>query len=195
MVGVAFQQLQNCGEVTVTTATAMEYAGDGGTHALSHQQFNAFYALTARALRAYICRMAGSAAMADDILQESYIRLLVAPPMAEEHRKAYLYRTATNLVTDHWRAQTRRRLWWSLFPRRQEAADGGVELASDMQRLFRQIGPRERALLWLAYVEGADHREIASILQLREKSIRVLLFRARRKMEAILKENGFEGHS
>lgn len=176
----------------MTTATAMEYAGDGRAQPLSHQQFEAFYALTARALRAYICRTAGSAAMADDILQESYIRLLAAPPMAEEHRKAYLYRVATNLVTDHWRAQRRHRQWWNLWPRREEAATHGVELASDMHRLFQQIAPRERALLWLAYVEGADHREIAAVLQLKEKSVKVLLFRARRKMEAILKDHGFE---
>jgi RNA polymerase sigma-70 factor (ECF subfamily) len=178
----------------VTVAAIMDYAGDAGAENLSHEQFEAFYARTAQALRSYLCRIAGNAALADDVLQESYIRLLQAPPMRDEQRKSYLYRTATNLVTDHWRAQTRRRLWWRMFPRREEAADGGVELASDMQRLFRQIGPRERALLWLAYVEGADHREIAAILRLKEKSIRVLLFRARRKMEAILKENGFEGH-
>ncbi len=173
----------------------MEYALDGGAETLGHEQFEAFYARTAPALRSYLCRIAANAALADDVLQESYIRLLQAPPMPDEQRKSYLYRTATNLVTDHWRAQTRYRLWWRLFPRREEAADAGVELASDMQRLFRLLGPKQRALLWLAYVEGADHREIAAILQLQEKSIKVLLFRARRKMEAILKEHGFEGHS
>ena len=176
----------------MTGATAMEYAGEGGAHALSHQEFEAFYAQTARSLRSYICRIAGGSALADDIVQESYIRLLVAPPMGEEHRKRYLYRTATNLVTDQWRAQTRYRKWWRLGLRRQEAATHGVELASDIERLFQQIAPQERALLWLAYVEGADHREIAAILQLKEKSVKVLLFRARRKMEAILKDHGFE---
>jgi len=176
----------------VTTAAAMEYAGDGGAQTLGHEQFEAFYAQTARALRAYICRMAGSAAMADDVLQESYIRLLVAPPMAEEYRKAYLFRTATNLVIDQWRAENRHSLWWRLWPRRQEAKAHAVELASDFERLFQQIAPRERALLWLAYVEGATHHEIAAVLQLREKSVKVLLFRARRKMEAILRDHGFE---
>lgn len=176
----------------MTTAMARAYAGDGREQTLSHQQFEAFYALTARALRAYICRLAGGVALADDILQESYIRLLVAPPMAEEHRKAYLYRTATNLVTDHWRSQSRHRTWWRLWPRRQEAEASGMELAADMECLFQLLAPRERALLWLAYVEGAGHREIAAILQLKEKSVKVLLFRARRKMEAILKDHGFE---
>jgi RNA polymerase sigma-70 factor (ECF subfamily) len=41
--------------------------------------------------------------------------------------------------------------------------------------------------LWLAYFEGFDHGEIAAALGLREKSVRVLLFRARRKLALILK--------
>ena len=130
--------------------------------------------------------------MVDDILQESYVRLLNAPPLLDAQRKSYLYRTATNLIADHRRLESRQRRWWSLTPRRQEAEGSRVELSSDMEQLFGRIGERERALLWLAYVEGADHHEIAQVLQLKEKSVKVLLYRARRKMEAILKEHGFE---
>lgn len=176
----------------MTVATAMEQAGDGRAETLSREQFELFYSRTARGLRSYICRVSANQGIADDILQESYVRLLSAPPMVEAQRKSYLYRTATNLVTDHHRAQGRQRRWWQFAPRREESANSGLELSSDMERLFAQIGPQERALLWLAYVEGADHREIARILGLKEKSVKVLLYRARRKMEEILKRHGFE---
>lgn len=170
----------------------MEPVAAGRADTLSHEQFESFYGRTVRALRSYICRVAGNAALADDILQESYIRLLSAPAMLDGQRKSYLYRTATNLVTDHHRAETRRHRWWELTPRPEEAADSRVELSSDLERLFAQVSAQERALLWLAYVEGEGHREIAEILGLREKSVKVLLFRARRKMEAILRNHGFE---
>jgi DNA-binding NarL/FixJ family response regulator len=55
---------------------------------------------------------------------------------------------------------------------------------------FQKLKPRERALLWLAYVEGYAHNEIAGTLDLNEKSIKVLLFRARRNLERILRQNG-----
>jgi RNA polymerase sigma-70 factor, ECF subfamily len=182
----------------VTIATSMEQAMEHAAHAgraetLSREQFELFYAQTARALRSYICRVAGNATLADDILQESYVRLLSAPPMLEAQRKSYLYRTATNQVIDHHRAQTRHRRWWQLTPRREEALDSRVDLPPDMERLFALATGQERALLWLAYVEGEDHREIAGILGLKESSVKVLLFRARRKMEEILKRHGFEG--
>jgi RNA polymerase sigma-70 factor (ECF subfamily) len=176
----------------VTVATAMEHAGGGRAEPLSREQFELFYARTARALCSYVCRVAANDAVSDDIVQESYIRLLSAPPMAEAQRKAYLYRTATNLVTDHHRAQNRQRHWWRLSPYREEAASSGVELSSDVERLFAQIAAQDRALLWLAYVEGVAHREIAAILGLKEKSVKVMLYRARRKMEEILKRHGFE---
>ena len=60
-----------------------------------------------------------------------------------------------------------------------------------MSRIFEQLKPQEQSLLWLAYVEGFDHREIALALQLTEKSVRVLLFRARKKLAGILTEKGF----
>src|SRR5262249_48758426 len=106
--------------------------------------------------------------------------------------KSYLYRTATNLIIDQRRSQARRERWSWFTGRVREAVESGVELASDMDRLFAQIGHRDRALLWLAYVDGADHQEIAAILGLMPGSVKVLLFRARRKMESILRKHGYE---
>jgi RNA polymerase sigma-70 factor, ECF subfamily len=60
-------------------------------------------------------------------------------------------------------------------------------LRLDMIRVFRQLKPQQRQMMWLAYVEGADHREIASALGVREGSVRVLLHRARRKLAALLR--------
>ena len=57
-------------------------------------------------------------------------------------------------------------------------------------RVFRELKPREQTLLWLAYVEGFEHREIAAALQLSERSVRVLLFRARKSLAGALKRQG-----
>jgi RNA polymerase sigma-70 factor (ECF subfamily) len=171
----------------------MDHKVAGSAEALSREGFEAFYGRTAPALRAYIRRVSGNAAFADDILQESYIRLLGAPPLEEAQRKSYLYRTATNLITDERRAQGRRRRWWQLTAPRPEAVDSPIDVTADVERLFARLTTQERALLWLAYIDGASHREIAEVLRLRESSIKVLLFRARRKMEGLLREHGFEG--
>jgi RNA polymerase sigma factor (sigma-70 family) len=171
----------------------MEFATSGGAEALSRRQFEEFYQLTARALLAYIRRVAGNASIAEDLLQESYVRMLNAPALAEAQRKSYLYRTATNLAMDYHRARSRQQRLLESASKRVEAFDSKMELGPDMERLFLMIPAQERALLWLAYVEQAEHREIAAILGLAEKSVKVLLHRARVKMEGILKAHGFEG--
>jgi RNA polymerase sigma-70 factor (ECF subfamily) len=174
-------------------AATLEGVASGGAEALSREQFDEFYNRTALALRAYIRRVSGSAAAADDLLQEAYMRMLNAPPLTAQQRKSYLYRTATNLVTDYQRAQSRQRRWWERVPRRPEAIDPRADLPTDLERLFLSITAQERALLWLAYVAGEDHAGIAAGLGVTEKSVKVLLHRARVKMEKILREHGFEG--
>ena len=50
-----------------------------------------------------------------------------------------------------------------------------------------RLRPRERALLWLAYAQGHAHTEIADTLGVKTGSVKLLLFRARRKLAGILR--------
>jgi RNA polymerase sigma-70 factor (ECF subfamily) len=163
--------------------------------------FQAFYAKTAAGLRGYLRRASGNEALADDILQDCYLRFLRADllqfregPFNDVTRsdaplKAYLYKIASSLLVDHWRRVKRERRWslWN-FLGGEPATNPKSE--SDAMRFFRQLKPQEQLLLWLAYVEGFEHREIAAALRLKEKSVRVVLFRARKKLARTLEEAG-----
>ena len=155
--------------------------------------FREFYLQTAPKLRAYIRRACGDAALADDLLQESFYRFLRANLSALEQwqLKAYLYRVANSLLADHWRRVKREKRWRleQLFGETQPVEPSSSE--GEAMRVFRKLKPREQLLLWLAYVEGFDHREIALALQLNEKSVRVLLFRARKNLGDALRQHGF----
>lgn len=153
--------------------------------------FQIFYSATAPMLWSYIRRASGDAALADDILQESFFRFLRAdlPALEKFQMKAYLYRIASSLLADHWR-QLKRERRWSLETLFGERTTENAELSGDTLRLFAVLEPKEQMLLWLAYVEGFDHREIASALQVNQKSVRVLLFRARKKLAGILTSQG-----
>jgi RNA polymerase sigma-70 factor (ECF subfamily) len=161
---------------------------------LDEEEFTALYHRLARPLRAYLRRLAGDAEAADDLLQETFYRFLRAelPALDDRQATAYLYRTATRLVQDGWRraARERRRDGQEAPPAATPARDR--TLAHDVERCLRELKPRERALLWLAHVEGADHREIAAVLGVAEPSVRVLLFRARRRLAAVLEKRGLE---
>jgi len=157
---------------------------------MDQARFTAFYHETAAGLRGYIRRVSGDWQAADDLVQEAYVRFLRAHPAVEDSAamKAYLYKSATAAIYDRWRKKRNERLWRLNFRFREETPPDPGE--GDVTRCFRELKPRERALLWLAYVEGCAHGEIAAALDLREKSVKVLLYRARRNLERILRQNG-----
>lgn len=151
--------------------------------------FEKIYEETARPLWAYAARMSGSATAADDILQEAYLRFLHSPTreLIVEQAKPYLYKIATNLVYDRFRRMKRESDAEAvLSAAASEMMPDTFEGETEMMQVFSQLKEQERALLWLAYVEGYEHREIAGILQLNSMSVRVLLFRARRKLARLL---------
>ena len=158
---------------------------------LDEAAFAAFHARSVSGLRAYVHRVAGNLSDADDIVQEAFLRMLRTDLETddEDQWRRYLYRIASNLIVDGWR---RRRF-------EQHDHSGTREPASPMPRyeddatvaeIFAELKPRERALLWLAYVEGESHEEIASALHVGRGSVRVLLFRARRKLRDLLQARG-----
>ena len=154
--------------------------------------FRAVHAQTAQRLRAYLISALKDPPLADDMLQEAYIRLLRADLKdANIHQiRSYLYKTALSLIADHGRGLSRQRRLRENLPE-PEPDRPRPDLSIDMQRLFDKLTPRQQALLWLAYVEGDTHREIAGALDIRESGVRVSLFRARAKMAKILERHGW----
>jgi len=159
---------------------------------MSESEFREFYAFTAGPVKAYLIRMTGDGATADDLLQEAYYRFLRAeiPAMDRSGQKNYLFRIATNLVRDHFRRRPGQAV--ALDEQTAGHAPAGFDTAATVRQALAGLEPRERELVWLAYVEGASHREIASITGLKEASIRPLLYRVRQKLAGWLRRKEVE---
>ena len=169
-------------------------ARTGSPRPMDEARFELFYRRTAGSLWSYLFRLTGDEATADDLLQKAFFRFLRANPAlaTEEHQRRWIFRTATNLAFDHFRETKRERARVDL--------DGIVDAAAsteprevlrhDMMKTFAELKPRERALLWLAHVEEADHDDIGEALGVKTKSVKVLLFRARKKLGELLSKKG-----
>ena len=183
-------------EITVAELESSKVGMEAAQQAfhMDEQAFRVFYQSTARPLWAYLSRILGSATLADDLVQESYYRFLRASLKSDDpvYQKAYLFRIATNLARDHWRRLPRQEQAQLSEPDQSAADDHTAERVqrrSDLARALEGLKPRERELLWLAYAEGASHKEIAQVLGVRAGSVRLLLFRARRKVMKVLRLN------
>ena len=170
---------------------AVHDGSESSALSMDNDAFNGFYERTARPVWAYLARVSGNSALADDLLQETYLRFLGAKiPDGEVACRHYLFRIASNLLRDHWRRLEPvplDQLSENTLIAPSNVNDSGMEARRTLASAFPRLRPRDRQLLWLAYAEGASHREIAEITGLRETSIRLLLFRAKRKLARFLR--------
>ena len=152
---------------------------------MDESDFHAFYDQTARPLLAYLTRASGDRALAEDLCQEAYCRFLTsqAPAMDSRQSRSYLFQIATNLLRDRWRRPKEEHAQQNLP---EPACDPPLDARLGIRQAFSRLKVRERQLLWLAYVEGSTHEEIAESTGLRAPSIRLLLFRARRKLAGLI---------
>ena len=186
----------NSRDVTLTDVERLDRVAARAVETLQMDEdtFRAFCDRTARPVWVYLGYYGGDRALADDLLQESYYRFLRAERSfdSELHRRNYLYRIATNLAHD--RHRSRRGVVSVPVPAEHEPSAlashddvaGDAERRTDLGRAMAKLKPRERELLWLGYAEGILHEEIAESLGLRRASIKMLLFRARRRLAALL---------
>ncbi len=157
--------------------------------------FGQFYLQVAPALRGYIYRVCGDQALADDIFQESFLKFLrtVRWNTPEPQQKAFIFKIAARLIIDNIRRIKPDPL--DAGERTEDPQSAAIyrheSLEPDMKNLFDRLNPRDRSLLWLAYVEGYSHKEIAAMMGLKAKSIRVLLFRLRESFAATLRGKGY----
>lgn len=182
-------------DITLSELQRLQPATSEADDALQMDQdsFRSLYDRTARPLWVYLYRRTNDAQLADDLLQEAYYRFLRTRAVyeSESHRKNYLFRIASNLVNDSYRQRREHvELNDEHAPASHKDSDavGQSQRRTDLGRALAQLKPRQRDALWLAYAEGSSHEEIAQVLGVKASSIKLILFRARRKLAALLRE-------
>ena len=157
---------------------------------MDEDEFRAFYDRTARSVWSYLSRITGDRQLADDLLQETYYRFcrLGAAYESEAHRRNTLFLIATNIVRDLARRRPHGGITVPLEDDTHvdEHTAERAESRTDLARAMDQLKPEQRAMLLLAYGQGASHAEIADVLGLKTASIKSLLFRARRRLAQLL---------
>ena len=130
----------------------------------------------------------GSRADAEDVMQETFLRLLRARPVfdSEAHAKAWLLRVASNCANDLFRLPWRRREEpleeGMAAPAQPEPEEGSVTQA------VLALPARYRIPIHLYYYEGCSVAEIAGITGRSEGTVKSRLSRARALLRDQLKE-------
>ena len=168
------------------TTLPVELEAKPAVSRMTEEEFRAFYERTARPVWAYLYRITSDSHLADDLLQEAYYRFFRAATAYENetHRRNSLFRIATNLAHDVGRKK--KRGIDVEIPEDLPTIDARPDQRTDLARALQQLKPMQREILWLAYGQGSSHAEIAEIVGVSSKSIKSLLFRARKRLAELL---------
>lgn len=121
-------------------------------------------------------------ALAEDVLQETFLRLLQGEAFRFEPGKerAWLYRVARNICCDHLRRV------------KKEQPEVSAPAASndfEFMELIAPLPPMEQEILSLRFLGNLSHAEIASVLRLTVHGAKKRYERAIRKLRLQMKED------
>lgn len=159
---------------------------------ISEERFTVLYRAHYAALRRYALRRIGQDA-AGDVVAETFLvawRRRADVPADPSRVLPWLYGVAGNVLADARRSQNRRdrlaaRLWAEPAA---EAGDlaGGVAAELSVHRALRTLSPDDQEILRLVGWEELDLTDLATALACSKKTASVRLYRARRRLEAVL---------
>lgn len=163
--------------------------------------FDQIVELYADKLYNYIVRMLGNSQDAEDVLQEVFLRAYQGLPQFDGRASlsTWLFRIATNLCIDHYRAQERRVKTVSIY---RECADDSEdkneewefpdtqtpdpmqavldkELQEVIERAVQELSPKLKTILLMYDVEGLSYEEIAQALGIKMGTVKSRLHLAR----------------
>ncbi|MEO6419361.1 MAG: RNA polymerase sigma factor [Polyangiaceae bacterium] len=153
--------------------------------------FDAIYAAHRHSLYSYLVRLTGRKDLAEDLFQETWIRLATNAARLEDdtHLAAWLFTVAHNQYRSQQRAARvdgarqdgAREASAAALPSPAELL-GLSEAERHLEMAIERLSPAHREVLLLVAVEGLAQDEIAQVLGIEHAAVRQRLTRARAKL-------------
>lgn len=142
--------------------------------------FEAFVADHRLVLRRYALALTGRPDAADDLLQETLVRLYLAWNRMEHHDAvgAYARTIMSRQYITWWRRWGRREFATDTLPETPVAPDESVGDRQVLWRAMQGLGRRQRAVVALRYFHDLDERSIAETLGISVGTVKSQLSRA-----------------
>lgn len=168
--------------------------------------FGAVHAALETRLRTFLLRLARSEAMADDLLQETFLRIHRARGSFAEGARLvpWSYAIARNVYIDHTRSPSRQRERVAATddepgvdaPTGPDADGEQVSIARDLARVVEatlaKLPPNQREAFVLLRYEGMSVADAAEVLGATEGAVKLRAFHAYEALRAALGDVGIE---
>lgn len=145
----------------------------------------------------YLYALCKNASLAEDLVQETFIKAFLSLSSGHPNLKAWLYLVARNLYFNQRQKDIR---VLHLEDLQKDPSEGATPLDKLLQnersvllyQALSSLEDRRREILLLQYFSGLSQKEIAAILHLTPEYVRVLAYRGKKELKQKLKEDGYE---
>lgn len=136
-------------------------------------------------LLAYGTRMTGSKELAEDLVQETFIKALIhastVTDLSPSQQRAWLYRTFKNLFFDRCRRAVLEQEYLHSVQLPLWEPSGIPEVETAM--LLQSVAPQDRTIFQLRYFDGYTAQEISQMLNIPPGTVRSKLSRCRKYLK------------
>ena len=142
-------------------------------------------------------RMLGDPAEADDVAQETFVRLWQSKLSGDDPRSlvSWVYRTSTRLAIDRMRERARKRglgetalEQLEALPSQSASTDDALQTRRELARLAQALPPAELEMALLHRLDGLTQVEIAEVMQISDRTVRRGLERFDQRVRALRQE-------
>lgn len=157
-----------------------------------------FYETFRQELYLYLCSLCHDSQLAEDLLQETFLKAILSLQDSHTNVRAWMYLVARNLYFNHIKKERYR-----FSVERRENYEAAFEqdvlekiiLNEQKWILYQALNHLEitrREVLLLQYFAGFSQKEIAAMLHLTPENVRVLAYRGKRELKKYMEGNGYE---
>lgn len=163
---------------------------------MEKEMLRQFYLRYSREIYLYLYSMCRNREMAEDLMQDVFLKALLSWQDGSGNLRAWLYRVARNCCLNYMRKTGREtEMEENLF------SDGQASileqfLAEEQKKVLyegmMQLPDRQREILDLFYFSEMGIKEIALIMNLTPENVRVLAYRAKKTLKQYMEVKGYD---
>lgn len=159
------------------------------------------YEQYAKQVYLYLYSLCHNQALSEDLMQETFLKAFCSLEHVKSEILPWLFTVARNLYLDTWRKERRRNERNKKIQQeheRQEDSDILGKLIDQEQNqilyeMIQRLDNIEKEAVVLYYFSGLSQEEISRVLRKSYSNIRVILYRARKRLKGMLGASGEHG--
>ena len=133
----------------------------------------------------YLYSLCKNSSLAEDLLQETFLKALLSLPDDHTNMRAWLYLVARNLFFNYYRRE-KEKVPLGEVQQIQNTASQEV-----LEGILKEE-ERKREILLMQYFGVLSQKEIAAILKMTPENVRVLSYRAKRELRTYMEDHNYD---